>query len=177
MTKQAAPLSTPSGQVVLEGDSASLLFERRFAHPPEAVWAALTDPAQLRKWFMTTATIDGRPGGSVEMVSGPARLQWTGRILTWDPPRVYEYEWNIDPRPEMPEGERSIVRWELTPDGGGTVLTLAHRRLTKRTALGFAPGTHAFLDRLAAQLEAAPMPDWMGRYGEVKDAYPAWSPS
>jgi uncharacterized protein YndB with AHSA1/START domain len=176
MTTPPAPLPTPAGEVALDGDFGELRFVRTLAHPPEAVWAALTDPAQLRKWFMTKATIDGRPGGSVDMVSGPASFHWTGRILTWDPPRVYEYEWNADPRPELPRGEKTVVRWELAPTSGGTKLTLTHRRITKPTALGFAPGTHAFLDRLAAQLAGESLPDWMGRYDAVKHAYPAWSP-
>lgn len=50
----------------------------------------------MRKWYMTTATIDGRVGGSVDMIAGPLRFHWTGRIAAWEPPRVFEYEWNID---------------------------------------------------------------------------------
>lgn len=176
MTKHDVTLPSPAGSVTIDGDHATLAYQRTLRHAPERVWAALTDPAELKKWFMTAATIDGRPNGSVQMVSGPAAFQWTGKILTWDPPRVYEYEWNADPRTELPQGEKSIVRWELAPVAGGTQLTLTHRRLTKGTALGFAPGTHAFLDRLAAQLADEPLPDWMQRYSEVKHAYPAWTP-
>lgn len=177
MTHSNDSKPSPAGQVLIDGDTATLSFRRRLSHPPERVWEALTDPAQLKQWFMTVATIDGRTGGSVDMVSGPARFHWVGRILTWDPPRVYEYEWNTEPRAELPAGERSIVRWELEPSGGGTTLTLTHRNLTKGTAIGFAPGTHAFLDRLAALLANEPLPDWMGRYGAVKDQYPAWTPT
>jgi uncharacterized protein YndB with AHSA1/START domain len=168
--------TTDAGQVIIEGDHATLAFTRRLRHAPARVWEALTDPAQLKQWYMTVATIDPRAGGSVDMVSGTARFHWTGKILTWDPPRVYEYEWNCDPRTELPAGEKTIVRWELVPDGDGTVLTLTHRKLTKGTALGFAPGTHAFLDRLEAQLANESLPDWMGRYAAVKDRYPAWTP-
>ena len=168
--------STPAGQVLIEGEHATLSFQRQLRHPPEAVWEALTDPAQLRQWFMMVAKIDGRPGGKVEMVTGPARFEWRGDILAWEPPRLYEYEWNVAPRTELPQGERSIVRWELQPSDGGTLLTLTHRRLTRNTALGFAPGTHAFLDRLEAQLAGAALPDWMRRYQEVAAAYPAWRP-
>jgi hypothetical protein len=31
-------------------DRWTLVFVRDLRHPPEAVWAALTDPAQLRGW-------------------------------------------------------------------------------------------------------------------------------
>jgi uncharacterized protein YndB with AHSA1/START domain len=172
MTK---PLATPAGQVIVDGETATLSFERELPHPPEDVWEALTDPEQLAEWFMAKATIDGRAGGSVEMWTGVSQLHWTGRILVWQPPRVYEYEWNAEPRAELPTGERSIVRWELEPKGAGTLLKLTHRRLTKGTARGFAPGTHAYLDRLAAQLDGMPLPDWMARYGEVRAAYSSGS--
>lgn len=168
-------LPTPAGEVVLDGDHATLHFARTYPHPPEAVWAALTEPAQLAQWYMTEAVIDGREGGSVKMTSGPTRFEWTGRILTWQLHRVLEYEWNLDPHPHVPQGEQSVVRYELAPVDGGTRLTLTHRHLTKGTALGFAPGTHAFMDRLGAQLDGASLPSWMHRYEEVKHAYPAWS--
>ena len=40
------------------------------AHPPAAVWAALTTDEGLSAWFGNEATIDLRPGGS-------ARMSWT----------------------------------------------------------------------------------------------------
>ncbi len=85
------------------------------------------------------------------------------RALTWDPPAVFEHEWKVEPRPELPAGESAVIRWELRRDGGGTMLHLEHRNLNRETELGFAPGTHAFLDRFASQLSGQPLPDWWGR--------------
>ena len=48
--------------------------------------------------------------------------------------------------------EASVVRYELHPDGDGTLLRFTHRGLGVRNAAGFRPGTHAFLDRLEAHL-------------------------
>lgn len=167
----------PTGAAAIEGDKATLVFRRRLPQPPEVVWRALTDPAELGTWYMTKAAIDGRRGGSVDFVSGPSRLHVTGRILEWDPPRVFEHEWKVAPRPELPSGEDATVRWELRRDGAGTVLHLEHRGLNRATALGFAPGTHAFLDRLGARLSGEPIPDWQQRYQEVASGYPpSWVP-
>ena len=60
--------------------------------------------------------------------------------------------------------------------GASTVLRLTYRGFTKPTATGFAPGTHAFLDRLDAHLLGAPLPDWTQRFEELRPLYPAWAP-
>ncbi|MDA4118211.1 MAG: ATPase, partial [Thaumarchaeota archaeon] len=72
--------------------------------------------------------------------------------------------------------EDAIVRWELRPDGGGTILHLEHRKLNRQTALGFVSGVHAFLDRLEAQLSEQLLPDWQERIQQVAPQYPS-SPS
>jgi uncharacterized protein YndB with AHSA1/START domain len=164
-----------NGELTFDGDYARLFYQRRLPHPPERVWAALTDPAQVMQWLMASSVaLDGRPGGSLETVAGPSHIRAQGKILAWDPPRVYEYEWNVDPRPELPEGERSFVRWELSAIEGETLLTLEHRRLSRSAGLGFASGWHAFLDRLAALIDGAALPDWMERFTQLRKNYPAW---
>jgi uncharacterized protein YndB with AHSA1/START domain len=168
---------SPIGEVEYDGDYATLTFSRWVGHPPKDVWSAITDPKQLQGWYMTRALITNGRGGSIDFISGPSHFHATGRILRWDPPNLFEHEWRVDPRPELPSGEESVVRWELAPDRDGTRITLTHQRLTRRTATGFAPGVHAFLDRLAAQLDGEPIPDWTGRVEAVRKYYPsAWQP-
>jgi uncharacterized protein YndB with AHSA1/START domain len=166
----------PLGEVLEQGEKATLVFRRRLNHPIDEVWKALTDSEELSRWYMTKATIEGRIGGSVDLVAGPSRLHVTGRILTWSPPNVFEHEWKVEPRPEIKSGEDAVIRWELKEDKEGTILHLEHRRLNRTTALGFAPGTHAFLDRLEAQLGGLPMPGWQQRYEQVAPGYPpSWT--
>ena len=114
------------------------------------------------------ASSKGASADGSRLVSGPAGYHSTGKILVWDPPRVLEYEWNVAPVPEMPRGEHAIFRYELTPDGDSTQLLVTYRRITKQTARGFLPGLHAFLDRLEAQLDGRPLPDWTQRFGELR---------
>jgi len=164
------------GQIAVEGDTATLTFRRILPHAPELVWDAIATAEGLKEWLMCSeARIDGRAGGVIEMVSGAAGYRSKGKILSWDPPRLFEYEWKVAPVAEMPLGENAIFRYELTPRGGSTLLTVTYRRITKQTASGFLPGTHAFLDRLEAQLEGKPLPDWRRRFGELLGEYPAWS--
>jgi uncharacterized protein YndB with AHSA1/START domain len=163
------------GQVTIEGDHATIVFKRMLRHKPQNIWNAITKPEELKEWlFCTSARIDGRAGGSVEMVSGPAQFHVTGKILIWDPPRVYEHEWKVAPRDEMPKGENATFRYELKPLGDHTVLTVTYKRITSQTARGFAPGGHVLLDRLEAQLDGQPLPGWMPRFMELAEQAYGW---
>ena len=163
-----------SGTLTIEGDYATLTFERRIRHPVERVWEAITEPEHLARWYLTKARIEGREGGSIDYLTGPARVHVTGKILIWEPPRVFEHEWNTGPRKDLPTGEKTIVRWELNPEGDGTLLRFTHRRLTRQTATVFAGGMHGFLDRLENQLDGVPLVDWGTRISEVRPNYPQW---
>ena len=162
-----------NGTVTIDGDYATLRFERRLLHSREIVWKAITDPIELASWFNTKAIIDGRNGGTIDFITAPAGFHTTGRILVWDPPHIFEHEWQIAPHPDLPSGEpEAAIRWELMRDGdSNTILTLIFSRLTKSTAQGFAPGMHAFLDRLYAYLNGNMPPDWTQRYAAVKESY------
>lgn len=160
------------GELTVDGDRTTMTFRRRLPHPVEVVWAALTDPLERKAWFGETV-IDGRTGGSIEMVpdeprAAPDAKRLTGRILVWDPPYVLEHEWH------QRIVEDSVVRYELRPDGDGTLLVFTHTGLSDPNARGFIPGTHAFLDRLEAHLAGTDLPVWSDRYAEVAPAYPSW---
>jgi uncharacterized protein YndB with AHSA1/START domain len=166
------------GRLDTTGDSATMTFRRRLPQPIDAVWGAITDPAQRAVWFGTT-TIEPHTGGTITMMpeqppAMPKAKEMTGRILVWQPPAdpgtgtrtaVFEHEW----RQRIVED--GVVRYELSEDGDGTLLVFVHSGLSLRNAQGFIAGTHAFLDRLAACLAAEQLPDWGHRYAQLATAY------
>lgn len=162
-------MMSSKGTIVLDGQKASIEFERRLDYPIEAVWEAVTDPEQLAVWLGHTV-IDPREGGIITIESGPEHVpvdlrRTTGRILVWEPPHVIEYEWR------QMIVEESTLRIELAEDGDATTLKLRHRWLSASNAGGFIPGWHAFLDRLAAHLGGEAVPDWQARFNEVQPQY------
>lgn len=167
----------PKGTTTLDGEGhATLTFLRAYRHRPEHVWEAISTPEGLRAWLLCThAEIEPRAGGRIELVSGSAQYRSTGSVLVWEPPHALEYEWNVEPVPEMPEGERAIFRYDLSWDGSVTRLIVTYRRLTPMTAKGFVVGVHAFLDRLEAQLDGDPLPDFLTRFESLRAEYPEWS--
>jgi uncharacterized protein YndB with AHSA1/START domain len=147
------------GLLRVDNDKASITFRRLLPHPIQDVWAAITDPMQIEAWFMAKVRREDSRDGAFEM-EHPNQLHVTGRVLEWNPPRAYEYEWNLPPGPRAPDGEASIVRWELSPTSeGGTLLIMTHRRLSRPRAEIFVRGFKVLLDRLSAHLDGKPMPN------------------
>ncbi|MGH3448361.1 MAG: SRPBCC domain-containing protein [Nocardioidaceae bacterium] len=63
MTSDLATLQTIEGKP-------GLRFERRLAHPPEKVWRAVTDPAQMKHWFPASVETELRAGASMRFSFG-----------------------------------------------------------------------------------------------------------
>ncbi|MGD0723321.1 MAG: SRPBCC family protein [Roseiarcus sp.] len=125
-------------------DRIDMRFERRYPRSIETVWSALTDPVRLKDW-MGAAHVEPRAGGRYElMLDGPNPM--TGRILTWEPPRVLEFAWSNAHAPE------STARYELSRDGDGVRLIFTHRGAPFANRALMLPGWHLFFERLAALL-------------------------
>ena len=94
----------------------------QLAHPPAAVWAALTTAEGLGTWFGDEAAIDLRPGGS-------ARMAWASgdtaemRVERVEEPVVFAYTWRIHGLP-ADDPRRTYVEFTLEPVEGGTRLTV-----------------------------------------------------
>jgi uncharacterized protein YndB with AHSA1/START domain len=160
-----------AGRIDIEDNRATLTFARLLKHPPEKVWQALTTPDEFSAWYNGTAKIEPHAGGLFEVFPGP-NFHWSGKILVWEPPNVFEYEHNHAPCQVMPSGAETIVRWELAAVAEGTQLTFTQTRL--KSNYGFAPAMHVFLERLAAVLGDTPPPNFLSRFREVVPLYPIW---
>jgi uncharacterized protein YndB with AHSA1/START domain len=129
-TIEPGPLAQVSA--VATRDGWTLVFVRDLRHPPERVWAALTDPAQLNEWSPFTSDRDlGRVGdATLTMIDGDTSEAMASSVLVAEPPTVLEYTWGDD-----------VVRWELARSGDGTRLTLRHavgqRDLLAKVAAGW----------------------------------------
>jgi uncharacterized protein YndB with AHSA1/START domain len=121
-------------------------FTRYYDAAPSAVWAALTEPESLARWLAPPGKIDLSAGGSFEL---RVRKDETiaARVRAVVPPRLLELDW-LDS-----DEEPSIVRFELSRDGAGTVLILAHRRIDARIGMRYMARWIAHLERLDTLVE------------------------
>jgi len=158
-----------NGTISIDRDTATITFERRLSHPIERVWDAITNPDQRAVWYGPT-TIEPKVNGHIETTAeGPPApvevRQSRGIIRVWDPPNVFEYE------EESPVTGKTVIRFELSPDGEATILRLINSGLKITDARGYAPGWHAFLDRLNAQLNSENLPEWGTTYSNVQSEF------
>src|SRR5688572_27280274 len=88
---------------------------RRYAATPAEVWAALTDPGSIGRWLAPAVAIVLEPGGPFELaMPGDDRIK--ARVREVEPERVLELDWVYAAE------DPSVVRFELTADGDGTML-------------------------------------------------------
>src|SRR5215472_15318640 len=127
-------------------DGTNVRFERILPAPVARVWWFLSDPEGMAAW-LTRGELEPRTGGRVELHWESGDVEH-GEVTRWEPDRVLEYTWSAG-------GERSLVRYELTQHGEGTLLVLTHERLAPNRLAGYAAGWDAHLAMLVAACEGA----------------------
>src|SRR5262245_39290976 len=90
--------------------------------PIERVWQAITDPAEVSKWFGVEAEIALTPGGDVAF--GWLKARFRGRVEAVERPRRFACRWCLDSDTPVDEGPTTLVEFTLRPQGEGTVLRL-----------------------------------------------------
>jgi uncharacterized protein YndB with AHSA1/START domain len=119
-----------------------LRFERTLRHPPERVWEALTERADLFAWHPTPFELERFVGGAVTFLpADDAPEMPPGEVKEYDPPRAFSYTWDED-----------LLRWELSPHDDGCQLVLTHTFDDRFKAARDAAGWHVCLDRLEQEL-------------------------
>jgi uncharacterized protein YndB with AHSA1/START domain len=150
------------GTLERQGGVSVLRYERRLAQPRERIWRALTDDADLAGWFPTTIEGERQKGAALRFTFRHGEGEpFDGDMLAFVPPSLLELRWADD-----------ILRFELEPDGAGTILRLRVTFTEHGKAARDAAGWHVCLERLAA-LSDAMEPAWApsARWQVVHRAY------
>ncbi len=141
--------------LIARGDRPAVRLERYLPDPPTVVWSALTEREQLRAWFPCDVVVEGGEwvvGAAISFPFPPEiiDLTLTGNVLAVEEPKLLAFAWGDN-----------VLRFELSPEGGGTHLVLTEE-LPPSTAARTAAGWEDCLDRLA---QSEPSPEsWQSRF-------------
>jgi activator of HSP90 ATPase len=127
----AAAQAAPEAMAVKPGrpetrSLTSLHQEAAFKAPPARIYAALLSSKDFTAFSGFPAMIDPKAGGEFSLFGG----QIVGRNIELVPNRRIVQAWRAVA--DFPAGVYSLVKFELSPKGGGTALVLDHT--------GFPPG-------------------------------------
>jgi uncharacterized protein YndB with AHSA1/START domain len=141
------PGPAAGAEVRKDGEKWTLTLVRELRHPPQKVWKALVDPANLREWAPFDADRSLGAVGIVRLttVGTPTPQISETRVTRAEEPRLLEYRW----------GDNDM-RWQLEPLGDGTRLTLWHNIDRGFISMG-AAGWHICLDVLERLLADDPI--------------------
>jgi uncharacterized protein YndB with AHSA1/START domain len=166
MSFDPGPLAAVHGESA--GDRWTLVFVKDLRHPPEKVWAALTDPERVARWAPFACDRDlGTTGpATLTMIDGDTAVPLQTAVVRAEPPTLLEYQFGPD-----------ILVWELVATAEGTRLTLRHTVADRDWLPKVAAGWHLCLLVAGRLLDGDPMPVIRGRaaygYGfdDLQDGY------
>jgi uncharacterized protein YndB with AHSA1/START domain len=156
-------------RVLAEADGRwTLVFEREFHHPPQALWAALTVPAEVVRWapYLPQRDLARTGPAQLRMTDGQHERDPHGELLdatveVVEELTVLQHHWGGD-----------VLRFELHPTDAGTRLVLHHTTADFPKLSSFAAGWHVCTDTLLTILAGTPRPASVGedalRHGWVE---------
>ncbi len=137
------------GELEPDGDRWRLRFTRHFAHSPEKVWRAITEPKHFAAWFPFFMEGELATGARLRFrARDVADLVFDGEMIEYRPPTLMELRWS----------ENETLRFEVEPDGAGTRFTLSNVFDDIGKAARDAAGWHSCIDALERDLDGVPAP-------------------
>jgi uncharacterized protein YndB with AHSA1/START domain len=113
-------------------ETRTLVMERDFAHAPDKLWRAITQPHLIAEWLMPNDFV-AEPGHRFTLQS-QAFPGWSGRIdcevQEIEPGRQLSYSWNTGGGEEAMPRFESVVTLTIEPVGSGTRLRMEQTGFT-----------------------------------------------
>ena len=131
--------------------TADRVYQLQIAATPEAAWAALTEPDQVRRYYFDTAVrTTWEVGSPIEYVGDDGEIAITGIVTTFDPPHSLAHTF-IATWSEVPDDQGTLT-WTIEPEGDGVLVTLVH---SGGSGAETADGSQQLINDLKGYLESA----------------------
>jgi len=89
-------------------DRWTMEYVRTYPHPIERVWRAITDPAELARWFIPPTTWNLAVGGDYRFHNDG----FSGKVAAFEPPTLLRFD--------NAAGDGGYFEYQLEPAAGGT---------------------------------------------------------
>jgi uncharacterized protein YndB with AHSA1/START domain len=139
-------------------------MEDRFDTDIDDLWAALTDPDRLARWY---GEVEGnlRLGGEYRRRVFASGAEGTGRIEACEPPRRFL----VRQAPGQPD--EHVIEVTLTPDGDQTILVFEHRGIPLDKLFAYGAGEQIHVEDLADYIAGRERRDEEARWDELERVY------
>jgi uncharacterized protein YndB with AHSA1/START domain len=146
MTSNTGPGTRILGTLQSADGKGVVHIEARFEADIDDLWAALTDPGRLARWY---GQVEGnlRPGGEFRARVIASGWEGTGRVDACEPPRRL-----LVTSKEADEPDEEVIEATLTADGGQTILILDQRGLPLDQLAAYGAGLQVHVEDLAAHI-------------------------
>ena len=105
-------------------DRKDVIVEQEYAASPAHVWSAISDVTEMRDWYFPLDAFEPRVGFAFSFVSGNSEDKpylHLCKVVEVIPQQKLSYTWQYDGLPGC-----TTVSFELSEQGGGTLLRLTH---------------------------------------------------
>lgn len=102
--------------------------------PVEKVWKALTNKEDMKKWYFDIPDFELKEGNLFNFYEPGTEGKYHHHceILEVIPNQKFKHTWSY---PDFSK-DKTILKWELQPDGDSTVVNLTHKGLENFSHLG-----------------------------------------
>jgi uncharacterized protein YndB with AHSA1/START domain len=139
-------LASDLGSYIEHDGRPAVRFVRTYSHPQDRVWRAVTESAELVRWFPSAVEYEPRVGGRVGFSGDPYMEDRPGTVLVYEPPQRFAFTWGEDE-----------VHLTLEPvDDDSCRLTLVNVLADRSTAARNGGGWYVCLQELAKSLDGVP---------------------
>jgi uncharacterized protein YndB with AHSA1/START domain len=110
-----------------EAAKTSFVYVTYIRTTPEELWAALTTPEFMKKyWFGMNFETDWRTGSAWKLTFPDGRVADAGEVVAIEKPKRLVLKWRNEFRPELREEGYARCIMEIEPAGEAVKLTITH---------------------------------------------------
>jgi uncharacterized protein YndB with AHSA1/START domain len=104
--------------------------------PPETVFEVVSSPAHIREWWSAETDVEPAPGRTGELTwrdEASGRVDAVGiTVVEAQPPHLFSFRWTHGAGEVATAANSTLVRFELSAAGAGTVLRLTETGFRER---------------------------------------------